>query len=76
MQQTIFETAYLGENVISLLKQKVAQNDAIVLGCFIISKNNNEPSNIAQLAKNCPIWSPWFHWEHTELFLMPLLINL
>jgi len=49
-----FEIAYLGENSINLLKQKVA----IILGYFILSKNHNEPPNVAQLAKNRPIWSP------------------
>ncbi len=50
-----FETAYLGKNVINLLKQKVAQKVAIILGYFILSKNQNEPTRVAQLAKNCPI---------------------
>jgi hypothetical protein len=54
----MFETAYLGENVINLLQQKAAQNVAIPLGYFIFSKNHNEPPKVAQLAKNCPIWSP------------------
>jgi hypothetical protein len=35
-----------------LLKQKVAQNVTISLGYFILSKNHNEPSKVAQLAKN------------------------
>jgi hypothetical protein len=35
-----FETAYLGENVINLLKQKVAQKVAIILGYFILSKKS------------------------------------
>ncbi len=47
-----FETAYLSKNVIDLLKQKVAQKVAIILGYFISSKNHNEPQ------KNRPIWSP------------------
>ncbi len=51
-----FETAYLCENVINLLKQKVAQNVAISLGYFIFSKNHNEPTKVVQWAKNCPIW--------------------
>jgi hypothetical protein len=38
-----FKTAYLGKNVINLLKQKVA----IILGYFILSKNHNEPSKVA-----------------------------
>jgi hypothetical protein len=38
-----FETAYLGKNGINLLKQKVAQKVAIILGYFILSKNHNEP---------------------------------
>jgi hypothetical protein len=54
-----FETVYLGKNVINLLKQKVAQKVAIILGYFIFSKNHNEPPKVAQMAKNCPIWSPW-----------------
>jgi len=41
-----------------LLKQKVAQKVAIILGYFIFSKNHNEPPKVAQLAKNRPIWSP------------------
>jgi hypothetical protein len=39
-----FETAFSGENVINLLKQKVAQNVTISL--------------VAYLPKNHPIWSP------------------
>jgi hypothetical protein len=54
------ETAYLGENVINLLKQKVDQNVTISLGYSIFSKNHNEPLKVAQLAKNHPIWSPWY----------------
>jgi hypothetical protein len=34
-----------------LLKQKVAQKVAIVLGYFILSKNHNEPPKVAQLVK-------------------------
>ncbi len=41
------------------VKQKVAQKVEIPLGYFIFSKNHNEPPKVAQLAKNCPIWSPW-----------------
>jgi hypothetical protein len=41
-----------------LLKQKIAQKVAIILGYFILSKYNNEPPKVAQLARNCPIWSP------------------
>jgi hypothetical protein len=52
------ETAYLGENVINLPKQKEAQKVAIILGYFIFSKNHNESPKVAQLAKNRPIWSP------------------
>jgi hypothetical protein len=37
-----------------LLKQKVAKNVAISLGYFIFSKNQNEFSKVAQLAKDCP----------------------
>jgi hypothetical protein len=40
--KTYFGTAYLSENVINLLKEKVAQNVAISLGYFIFSKNHNE----------------------------------
>ncbi len=53
-----FETAYLDENVINLVKPKVAQNVTISLGYFIFSKNHNEPPNVAYLPKNHPIWSP------------------
>ncbi len=53
-----FETAYLGENLLNLLTQKVAQKVAIILGYFILSKNHNEPPKVAQLVKNRPIWSP------------------
>jgi hypothetical protein len=38
-----FETAYLGKNVINLLKQKIAQKVTIIWGYFIFSKNHNEP---------------------------------
>ncbi len=43
--------AYLGENLIKLLKQKVVQRVAIILGYFILPKNHNEPLKVAQLAK-------------------------
>jgi hypothetical protein len=46
--------AYLGENVINLLKQKVAQNVAISLGYFIFKKYLYEPPKVAQLAKQLP----------------------
>jgi hypothetical protein len=49
-----FELAYSGKNVIDLLKQKIAQNVAITLGYLIFSKNHNEPSKVAQLAKKLP----------------------
>ncbi len=58
LQQTTFETAYLGKKVINLPKQKVAQKVTIFWGYFILSKNHNEPPKVAQLAKNCSIWSP------------------
>jgi hypothetical protein len=45
------------ENVINLLKQKVAQSVTISLGYFIFSKNH-EPPKVAQMVKDCPIWSP------------------
>jgi hypothetical protein len=35
-----FETAYLGENLINLLKQKIAQKVAIILGYFNLSKKS------------------------------------
>jgi hypothetical protein len=34
----MFETAYLGENVMNLVKQKVAQNVAISFGYCIFKK--------------------------------------
>jgi hypothetical protein len=46
-----FKTTYLDKNAINLLKQKVA-----ILGLFHFV--NHEPPKVAQLAKNCPIWSP------------------
>jgi len=49
-----FQTAYLGDNEINLLKQKVAQNVTIPMAYFIFSKNLNEPRNVAQLMKICP----------------------
>ena len=52
-----FKTTYLGENIINLLKQKVAQNVAISLGYFF-SKSHNRHPKVAQLVKNRPIWSP------------------
>jgi hypothetical protein len=54
----MFLTPYLGENVINLLQQKVAQKVTISLGYFIFSKNHNEPPKVAQLVKNHLIWSP------------------
>ncbi len=54
----MFETAYFGKNVINLLKQKVSQKVANIWGYFILSKNNNDPPKVAQLVKNCQIWSP------------------
>jgi hypothetical protein len=38
----------LGENLVNLQKPKIAQNVAISLGYFIVSKNHNEPAKIAQ----------------------------
>jgi hypothetical protein len=55
------ETAYLRECVINLLNQKVSQNVIISLGYFILFKNCNKLPKVAQLDKNCPIWSPWFY---------------
>ncbi len=56
--QTTFETLkylqHLGKNVINLLKQKVAQKVTIILGYFILSKNQNEPPKEDELAKNRP----------------------
>jgi hypothetical protein len=43
-----FEHAYLGENVIDLPKQKIAQNVIFTLGYLIFKKNHNEPSKVAQ----------------------------
>jgi hypothetical protein len=34
-----------------LLKQKVAQKVAIILGYFIVSKNHNEPPKVAKICK-------------------------
>jgi hypothetical protein len=45
-----FKIAYLSENVINLLQQKVAQNIAISLGYFIFYLNHNEPPKVTQLA--------------------------
>jgi hypothetical protein len=53
-----FETAYLGEILINLLKRKVAPKVAIILGNFILSKNHNKPPKVNQLVKNHSIWSP------------------
>ncbi len=46
------------EKVKDLLKQKVAQNVIITLGYFIFSKNHNEPSKVAQLAKIAQLGHP------------------
>jgi hypothetical protein len=56
-----FKTTYFGENIKDLLKQKVAQNVYISLGYFYFfySKNRNWHTEVAQLVKNRPIWSPW-----------------
>jgi hypothetical protein len=53
-----FEAAYLGENVLNLIKQKGALNITISLGYFIFSKNHNAPPKVAQLVKNHQIGSP------------------
>jgi hypothetical protein len=50
----VLKTAYLGENVIDWLKQKVAQNFAIILGYLIFSKNHNKPPKVAQIGKILP----------------------
>jgi hypothetical protein len=54
-----FETAYIDENEINLLKHEVAQRFAISLGYFTVSKTIMSLKNVAQLAKNCLIWSHW-----------------
>jgi hypothetical protein len=46
-----FETTYLDENGINLLRQKVAQKVTIILGYFIFSKSHKEPPKVTQLAK-------------------------
>jgi hypothetical protein len=38
LQQSYFETAYLGKNLINLLKQRVAKKVTIILGYFILPK--------------------------------------
>jgi hypothetical protein len=35
-----FERACIGENVLDLLKQKIAQNGVVALGYFIFSKKS------------------------------------
>ncbi len=57
--KSCFQSAYLGENVINLLKQKVTQNVTISFGCQILKKQkHNDIQKGAKLAKNRPIWSP------------------
>ncbi len=63
-----FEHAYLCENVIDLLEQKIAQNVAISLGYFTFSINHNEPQKVAQLAKS-PIWTSWLQAKINLSFL-------
>jgi hypothetical protein len=41
-----------------LLKQKVAQKVKNILGYFILSKNHNEPPNVAQLEKTAKSGHP------------------
>ncbi len=48
--KSCFETTYLSENVMNLLKQKVAKSVAISFGYFIY----NDPLKVAQLTENCP----------------------
>jgi len=55
--KSYFIIACLGENLKSLLKQKVAQKVAISLGYFI-SKSHNCHSKVAKFVKNCRIRSP------------------
>ncbi len=50
----MFETAYLGKNVINLLEQKVAHKDAIILGYFILSKKSYWPSQSSPIGKKLP----------------------
>jgi hypothetical protein len=52
--QQCFEIVYLGENVINLLKPKVAQNVASFLGCFMLSKNHNELQKVSPIGKKSP----------------------
>jgi hypothetical protein len=61
-----FEAAYLGENVINLLQQKVAKNITIYLGYFTFSKNHNESPKVAQLVKICQIMSPCFDFTKKD----------
>jgi hypothetical protein len=52
--KSCFENANLGKNVINFHNSKGAQNVAISFGCFIFTKNHNEPPKVAQLAKKSP----------------------
>jgi hypothetical protein len=47
----------------NLLKQKVSQKVAIILGYFIFKKSHNAPPKVAQLVKSRTIWSPCY-WAH------------
>ncbi len=53
LNKQCFETAYLGGKLINLLKLKVAQKVAIILGYFILLKNHNEP-NGRKIAQSGP----------------------
>jgi hypothetical protein len=61
--QQCFETAYLGENAINLLQQKVAQNVTIFGTTSSFQKGT---MSLQKLAKNHPISSPWLSSKHNN----------
>jgi hypothetical protein len=58
-----FDTTYLGENGINLIKQKVAQNVATSLSPFIFKKKSQWASKSSLIGKNHPIWLLWSSWK-------------
>ncbi len=54
-----FEMAFIGKKLKMLMSSKVAQKFADFQGKFFILKIRLSLSKVAQMAKNCLIWSHW-----------------
>jgi hypothetical protein len=69
-----FETAYLVENAMNLLQQKVAHTVDISSDNFIFSKHHNEPPKVAQFAKIAQSGHPVVRRTNFPLLCLHLLI--